>query len=130
MQDGAPGSPKESDGSDLLGDALSWRERAACRGCNPTMFFPERGDVKAVATALAICAECPVKAECLNENLFEDDGIYGGMSGRQRRTMRSRIGQERPCKQCGVIFRRQHPGQWYCGLDCRVQANREPRTGL
>lgn len=130
MQDGAPGPSEDGDDCDLLDEDLPWRERAACRGCNPSMFFPERGDVKAVATALEICGGCPVKAECLNENLFEDDGIYGGMSGRQRRTMRSRIGQERPCKQCGEVFRRQHPGQWYCGLECRLDSHREPRTGL
>ena len=130
MQDGTPDPSETGDGCDLLDEDLPWRARAACRGCDPAMFFPERGDVKAVARALAICGDCPVTGECLNENLFEDDGIYGGLSGRQRRTIRSRIGQQRPCKQCGEIFRRQHPGQWYCTPECRAESNREPRTGL
>ena len=126
MQDGTSDSSEDDDASDLL----DWRKRAACRGCDPALFFPERGDFRGVSYALAVCEQCPVQAECLNEHLFEDDGIFGGMSGRQRRAARSRIGQQRPCKMCGLMFRRQHPGQWYCGAECRNQGKRAQRTGL
>ena len=152
MQHGAPGSAETSHERDLLKELAelraenarlrveaesdlddeeesvvddgSWRSQAACRGCNPGMFFPERGDTRGVQAALAVCGECPVREQCLNDNLFEDDGIFGGLSGRQRRSLRSRIGQERPCRTCGSLFRRGQPGQWYCSLDCRNQARR------
>ena len=74
MQDGAPGPAEEDDGRDPL-EPLSWRELAACRGLNPAVFFPERGDTRGVEYAKSICAGCDVQVECLDENLFEDDGI-------------------------------------------------------
>ncbi len=67
-----------------------WRTRAACRGMDTDMFFPERGDGAAVDAAKAVCGTCPVAADCLNEAINLPDnwgtyGIWGGTSGRQRR---------------------------------------------
>lgn len=129
MSDGTPDPSEERDGRDFLA-STGWRQLAACRGCNPAMFFPERGDSQGVAKALEICESCPVIAECLNENLFEDDGIFGGTSGRQRRRMRSRMGQVRSCRTCESLFQRRHPGQWYCSAPCRLLANRRESSGL
>jgi WhiB family redox-sensing transcriptional regulator len=58
---------------------------------DPDLFFPERGDVLGVARAKAICAACPVTAECLQFALEtkEKRGIWGGLSGRERRAIRS-----------------------------------------
>jgi len=48
-----------------------WRSRAACLGADPELFFPaaEGGPVydAQVAAAKAMCARCPVTAECLAE---------------------------------------------------------------
>jgi hypothetical protein len=129
MQDGTPDPAEEGDGHDLL-EPLSWRDLAACRGCNPSMFFPERGDSRTVAKALEVCSRCPVTQECLNDNLFEDDGIFGGTSGRQRRKMRSRMGQIRSCRTCDLSFQRKHPGQWYCSVPCRLIAHQRQAGGL
>jgi hypothetical protein len=44
----------------------AWMKRGACRGEDPAMFFPTRGvSAAAMAKARAICAGCPVRAECL-----------------------------------------------------------------
>ena len=69
-----------------------WRTRAACRGMDTDMFFPERGDGAAVDAAKAVCGACPVAADCLDEAINLPDGwgafgIWGGTSGRQRRIL-------------------------------------------
>lgn len=73
--------------------ARDWRHRAACRDADPEIFFPvaESGPVLAAAEAhaLAYCARCPVRAECL---AFALDalpyGIAGGMTEGQRAALR------------------------------------------
>lgn len=69
-----------------------WVSRAACRGEDPAMFFPEYGMSRYAYRALAICAECPVKAECLDHALTHDEeyGIWGGTSQRERRRIKRR----------------------------------------
>ena len=66
---------------------LSWRNRAACRGVDPDIFFPV-SDEDAVQ-AKAICAECPVREACLEWALAtrERDGVWGGATERERRRM-------------------------------------------
>jgi len=66
----------------------SWRERAACRGYDPDIFYPTSGD--GVQRAAAICATCPVKEPCLAYALsaHESVGVWGGTSERERVRMR------------------------------------------
>ena len=52
------------------------------------MFFPKQGQVNEVAKAKQFCLGCEVQHECLAANIDEDDGVYGGTSGRQRKEMR------------------------------------------
>lgn len=66
-------------------------DQAKCRGLNPQVFFPERGG--STAQALAICAECPIRELCLQLNLNERAGVWGGMTGRQRKRLRVRLGR-------------------------------------
>lgn len=70
-------------------DENPWRRRAACAGKPPWLFFPTRGDHATLVAAKAVCATCPVSRECLAANLHERDGVYGGLSGRERRDMRT-----------------------------------------
>jgi WhiB family redox-sensing transcriptional regulator len=65
-----------------------WQTEAACRGLDPDLFFPVR-DASATE-AKAVCATCPVAAECLEFALANGEhfGIWGGVPERQRRTMR------------------------------------------
>ena len=69
---------------------LSWRDRAACRGEDPELFFPKgtttREDVQQTENAKKICKTCPVKNEC-NEYAFshaEPAGIWGGITEKER----------------------------------------------
>ena len=35
-----------------------------------------------------MCAACPIRVLCLEENLGERAGVWGGMTGRQRKRLR------------------------------------------
>jgi WhiB family redox-sensing transcriptional regulator len=70
----------------------SWRDRAACRSADPELFFPVGDDGPAlvqIAAAKAICARCPVVAECLSFALVAvPEGIAGGLTVEERRGLR------------------------------------------
>jgi WhiB family redox-sensing transcriptional regulator len=66
---------------------LVWRQRAACRGVDPDIFYPvsdEESD-----EAKAICQACTVRETCLEWALAqrERDGVWGGATERERRRM-------------------------------------------
>jgi WhiB family transcriptional regulator, redox-sensing transcriptional regulator len=69
-------------------DRPAWWSHAACRGCDPALFFPERGEQ--VAAAKRVCLTCPVRPECLDYALEKGEkfGIWGGKSEQERRRMR------------------------------------------
>ena len=87
----------------------SWRERAACKGMDPAIWYPTMGGSN--KRAKEVCDACPVKSECGEAALArrEDFGIWGGMSERERRRiLRRRNGAHpemrrapRPRKQAG-----------------------------
>jgi WhiB family redox-sensing transcriptional regulator len=68
----------------------SWREQAACRGLDTSIFFPP-SDLEAGA-AKAICAQCPVREQCLEWAIAsrQEEGIWGGMTDGERRRLRRR----------------------------------------
>ena len=77
-----------------------WRAQAACVGTAPERFFPvaEAGPVldAQVTAAKAICARCPVRAECLTEALARiPHGIAGGLTEDERRALRHRGRRDR-----------------------------------
>lgn len=85
---------------------MSWLHEAACTGLDPALFFPERGDKIGVERARAVCAECPVTAECLDyakRNSLRD-GMYGGLSAIERRVKRRHDGQGVACPHCPETF--------------------------
>ncbi|MGH9279980.1 MAG: WhiB family transcriptional regulator [Acidimicrobiales bacterium] len=63
----------------------SWRQRGACRGLDPDIFYPPTDDE--ADAAKAVCVECPVREPCLEFALStrEADGIWGGTTARERR---------------------------------------------
>ena len=77
----------------------AWRERAACRGMPTGLFYPPPGVPGGVA--LAVCARCPVRAECDDEAVEsgEEFGIWGGRTEEER-------AQLTHCRRAG----RRHPG--------------------
>ena len=76
---------------DLRVTVLDWQNRGLCLGTDPDKFFPAQGESQ--APAKAICAQCPVKRECLEYALArpEQHGIWGGLSERERKRLRRRI---------------------------------------
>ena len=56
--------------------------------CRPGRLLSEKGG--STREAKRICGECPVRAECLEYALEEDErfGIWGGMSERERRKLK------------------------------------------
>jgi WhiB family redox-sensing transcriptional regulator len=68
--------------------ATDWRHAAECvRRADGANFFPERGE--SAVGAKAICSECPVRQPCLEFALRTNIscGIWGGLSGRERRAV-------------------------------------------
>ena len=67
-----------------------WMQRGLCREIAPAVFFPSDG--VGVESARRICANCPVKGECLEYALeFRiDHGVWGGCSERERRRILKR----------------------------------------
>ena len=70
--------------------AARWRELAACRGTDLNLFFPERGE--SAEPARQVCAACPVRQPCLDYAITNriSDGIWGGLTERERRALQSR----------------------------------------
>jgi WhiB family transcriptional regulator, redox-sensing transcriptional regulator len=66
----------------------SWQELGACVGINPDQFFPERG--ASTREAKAVCRGCVVRETCLEYALTNNEvfGIWGGLSGRERKRIR------------------------------------------
>ena len=70
--------------------AARWRELAACRGTDLDVFFPGRGE--SAGPARQVCAQCPVRQPCLDYAITNRiiHGIWGGLTERERRALRSR----------------------------------------
>ena len=66
----------------------SWRLDGLCAETDPEAFFPEKGG--STRDAKRVCASCPVRQECLEYALGNDErfGIWGGLSERERRRVR------------------------------------------
>lgn len=66
---------------------LVWRQRAACRGDDPDIFYPVSEED--AEEAKSICGACPVREACLEYALGhrERDGVWGGATERERRRM-------------------------------------------
>ncbi len=72
-----------------------WWAQAACRGADPDLFIPERGD--SADEARAICHDCPVWLPCLAEALTTRAvGVWGGTTGIERRWLRMTVNARVP----------------------------------
>ena len=105
---GATGPMRAPEGLSHLWELLerahpSWHERAACRS-GEVDFFDERPD--AITAARAVCASCPVVAQCRHYGRDERHGVWGGTSPASRALERRRA--DRPD---GTIQRRATGGR-------------------
>ncbi len=71
---------------------MTWHARAACKGCDPEIFFPDKNKgmgSKQRRVIQELCAGCSVRSECLEEALREDrKGFWGGLSERERKAVK------------------------------------------
>jgi WhiB family transcriptional regulator, redox-sensing transcriptional regulator len=78
-------------GSATARDPKDWRLRAACRYLtDPDLFFPLSAagpSQPQIAQAKAVCAVCPVSAQCLEfaRRTRQQHGIWGGLTDDERR---------------------------------------------
>lgn len=61
--------------------------QALCAQTDPDAFFPEKGGK--TTDAKKVCAKCDIRLRCLEVAVIngERDGVFGGMSERQRRPL-------------------------------------------
>lgn len=64
---------------------MKWWDLGACRGLDASVFYPD--DETGAEMAKAVCAECSVRASCLDHALDvrEKAGVWGGATERDRR---------------------------------------------
>ncbi|WP_231916055.1 WhiB family transcriptional regulator [Microbacterium karelineae] len=74
-----------------------WTERAACSGMDTELFFPT-SELHDAGLAKAVCEECPVRQDCLEQALRnrETDGVFGGQTAAERRAMARKLGIPEP----------------------------------
>ena len=72
--------------------AMDWMARGACLDEDPELFFPIAAGgpaLEEINTAKRVCLRCPVRAACLSFGLkTAQEGIWGGATPEERRTMR------------------------------------------
>lgn len=109
-----------------------WMQDANCKGLNPSMFFPTRGE--ACDEIRAVCAACAVREECLDYCLSlgsRVEGFWGGMSERERRQVRRKKSKvvgvtKRACLVCKVEFT-SRAGSKMCSEECATERRRVQR---
>lgn len=75
----------------VLGDRPDWQAEGLCAETDPEQFFPEKGG--SPRQAKAVCGRCPVRDQCLEYALANNErfGIWGGLSERERHSLRRRL---------------------------------------
>jgi hypothetical protein len=65
-----------------------WMDKgtALCSEVDPDLFYPEQGDWASAKIAKALCAACPLQADCLDN--ADTWGIWGGVTERDRQGKR------------------------------------------
>jgi WhiB family transcriptional regulator, redox-sensing transcriptional regulator len=66
---------------------MSWEESARCGQYDPEIFFDPTA--RAERRAKSICAQCPVRLDCLECALSvrAEFGVWGGLNGQERRSL-------------------------------------------
>ncbi len=103
--------------------ALDWQKLAVCDGARDDIFFPGEYELPDPA-ALAMCARCHVKSECLQYSIDLDIeyGIWGGLTEEQRRNITSGRHRVRcpDCRSDNVITEARYEVCLACGLSWNI----------
>ena len=84
----------EWDADDYFFEMLhpAWHAEAACRGMDPSIFYPETNTGSFLA--VTVCDGCPVRGPCAEAGDKESLGVWGGRVRTERR-IRQRVGARR-----------------------------------
>jgi WhiB family redox-sensing transcriptional regulator len=79
---------------------MTWRDRAACLGVDPELFFPIGNTGPAllqIEEAKAVCRRCAVVEPCLSWAMEsrQQDGVWGGLSADERGAVKRRNARAR-----------------------------------
>jgi len=85
------GQPEGDSGGKVCGgmvvatSEIQWRQLGACRGLDPTIFYPDDDDEG--LEAKSVCDGCSVRVACLEHalSLREKSGVWGGATEKERR---------------------------------------------
>jgi WhiB family transcriptional regulator, redox-sensing transcriptional regulator len=71
-----------------------WWHDAACKGMDVSLFFPANNCGQGFRTAMALCASCPVRVECLDDAIATETthGIRGGFTASERKHIKPATG--------------------------------------
>jgi len=88
---------------------MTWRNRAACLRVDPELFFPigTTGPVLLqIEETKAVCRQCEVVETCLKwaTESGHDAGIWGGLSGGERRALKRRNARARRADQVAPLL--------------------------
>jgi len=105
-----------------------WMDEAACKGMDPEIFFSDtrRRISPEAQLALETCDMCPVKKRCLDENIREMWGIWGGTTAEERQSGRVALGKQVSCKICGDVFYTKS-NQTLCSKECQSKSRHVSR---
>lgn len=69
-----------------------WTQQARCSKTSASVMFPHDGDAAGIEYAKSLCAECPVRAQCLADALEHGEqwGIWGGLTTNERKKLNRR----------------------------------------
>ena len=108
----------------------AWTSDALCAQVDGDLFFPEKGGSS--KEAKKVCAECPIRVECLQYALDHGEryGIYGGLSERERRKLQPRKQNlTLTCEHCGNSFNAARSTVRFCSNRCSNRARLANRRG-
>jgi len=66
-----------------------WRDKAACKGMEASVFMPDHSGKGLEARAKDVCEGCPVKSDCLEHYMWVNDRVIaGGLTYRERQALK------------------------------------------
>ncbi len=74
----------------MIGDH-DWKLEGLCRETDPELFFPDPSDHPTAKRAKAVCRKCPVLTTCRTAGFDDPNGIWGGLTPRDRQNARRRL---------------------------------------
>lgn len=118
--------------------AETWRQRSACRlvpDDERWIFWPGKGDSRAIDAARTVCTSCPVAQECVEHAVANNEaGVWGGTTDRDRQHMRMGrtpvapklnprpVDKRRGCGHCGELFLPWAATTRFCSRSCAMRA--------